>query len=122
MKITNPDSTAMNPNFRTGVMSMSCGMSWGSAFYDKPIIALAEKIISGFIKHGKGTYFNEPSAYLPSWKTAYWGGHYDRLLAIKQRLDPKNLFTCLHCVGSDTNTTEGSTNSIPYIHFPSVIG
>jgi hypothetical protein len=53
------------------------------------------------IKFGNGSYFNNPSVYLPDWKTAYWGGHYDKLLAIKKTWDPNNVFTCHHCVGSD---------------------
>ncbi|XP_053374586.1 uncharacterized protein LOC123560760 [Mercenaria mercenaria] len=122
MKIKDPDSTAVNPNFRTGVYSMSCGMSWSDAFMDKAVVDQAIQFTKGFVKHGNGTYFNEPSAYLPNWKTAYWGGHYDRLLAIKQRWDPQNVFTCLHCVGS--NDTKGHTADphIPDIHIPSIVG
>lgn len=122
MKIADLDSTAMNPNFRKSVMSMTCYMSWSSPFSDKPIIALAEKLTAGFIKHGNGTYFNEGSAYLPDWKRAYWGDHYDRLLAIKRKWDPENVLTCFQCVGSDTIMQEVTTPPIPDIHIPSIIG
>lgn len=124
MKIKDPHSTAVNPNFRTAVYSMSCGMSWDDPFRDHAVIALAEQFTKGFLNHGNGTYFNEPSAYLPNWKTAYWGGHYDRLLAIKQQWDPDNVFTCLHCVGSDIGkpARTQTTHAPPDIHLPAIVG
>ena len=53
--------------------------------------------------HGKGVYFNEPDYYLDNWKEEYWGSmeRYDKLLAVKKRVDPGNMFWCHHCVGSD---------------------
>ena len=104
MKDVNADDTALNPSFRTGVMSLTCGISWDSD-NESPYVEYAENLTDILLKHGKGTYFNEPSAHLPNWKERYWGGHYDRLLSIKKQWDPTNVFTCLHCVGSDINTT-----------------
>lgn len=123
MKIPDPHSTAVNPSFRTAVYSMSCGLSWSSPFADTAVINLANQYMKGLTSHGKGTYFNEPSAYLPDWKMAYWGGHYDRLLAIKQQWDPENVFSCLHCVGSK-ETDGGSPNpaATPDIHIPAIVG
>ena len=66
----------------------------------------------------QGTYFNEPSEYLPNWKRDYWGGHYDRLLTIKRRWDPDNVFTCLHCVGSDLGRPLPPNSS----HIPGILG
>ena len=37
----------------------------------------------------------------PQWKKVFFGSHYDRLLSIKHKVDPQNLFTCNRCVGSD---------------------
>ena len=105
MKNKGPDETAVNPSFRTAVMSMTCGLSWADVFADQAIVAVAEEFTKGFLQFGKGTYFNEPSAYLPNWKVDYWGNHYDRLLAIKKLWDPENFLTCLHCVGSDGGTS-----------------
>jgi len=31
----------------------------------------------------------------------FWGEKYGRLLAIKRRVDPTNLFVCNRCVGTD---------------------
>jgi len=52
---------------------------------------------------GENSYFSE-SAYEhtgDSWKQRYWGKNYDKLLKIKQKWDPDNVFWCRHCVGSD---------------------
>lgn len=101
MKNMTGDSTAVNPSFRTGVLSLTCGYAWQDLGDEDFYVHKAEEVSKEIVKLGKGVYFNEPSAYLPDWKTQYWGGHYDKLLGIKQRWDPDNIFTCLHCVGSD---------------------
>ncbi|KAE8402671.1 hypothetical protein BDV37DRAFT_284478 [Aspergillus pseudonomiae] len=48
-----------------------------------------------------GTYVNEANPYEPDWQNVFWGRKYDRLLAIKQRVDPTQLFVCNRCVGTD---------------------
>jgi hypothetical protein len=39
--------------------------------------------------------------YEPKWQTVFWGKKYERLLSIKKRVDPAQLFVCNRCVGSD---------------------
>lgn len=101
MRNMSGDSTAVNPSFRTAILSMTCGFAWRDLRLEDFMIHKGEEMAKKLVKLGKGVYFNEPSAYLPDWKTQYWGGHYDRLLGIKKKWDPDNFFTCLHCVGSD---------------------
>jgi len=49
-----------------------------------------------------GSYFHETDFYQPQWRQSYWGDvNYARLYDIKQRYDPKGLFICHHCVGSE---------------------
>ncbi|MDY6995989.1 MAG: FAD-binding protein [Actinomycetota bacterium] len=50
---------------------------------------------------GAGTYSNEADYFEPDWQQAFWGTNYNRLLAIKQRVDPGNLFRVHHGVGSE---------------------
>jgi len=50
---------------------------------------------------GQGSYANEANYFTEDWKDAFWGDHYPRLLAIKRRIDPTNLFRVHHGVGSD---------------------
>ncbi|MBT5413688.1 MAG: FAD-binding protein [Rhodospirillaceae bacterium] len=50
---------------------------------------------------GGGTYMNEADYFEPDWQQSFYGVHYDRLLAIKRRYDPTNLFKVHHGVGSE---------------------
>jgi len=65
-----------------------------------------------FVPLGENSYFAE-SAYKGAgggmsgdgWKKRYWGSNYDRLLDVKKKYDPHNMFWCHHCVGSDMPRT-----------------
>lgn len=48
-----------------------------------------------------GAYVNEASPGEPNWKKVYWGEHYEKLEAIKKKVDPNNVFWCSPCVGAD---------------------
>lgn len=48
-----------------------------------------------------GSYSNEADYFEPNWQQSFWGDNYARLLEIKHKVDPKGLFQCHHCVGSD---------------------
>lgn len=54
-----------------------------------------------------GAYLNEADYFEPNWQTAFWGSNYTKLLEIKKRYDPKGLFYCHHCVGSESWTADG---------------
>ncbi|WP_074160875.1 MULTISPECIES: BBE domain-containing protein [Prochlorococcus] len=47
-------------------------------------------------------YVNEGHVFEPNWKQEFWGPNYERLLSIKRRYDPTNLFRVHHGVGSYT--------------------
>lgn len=49
---------------------------------------------------GAGTYSNEADYFEPEWQQAFWGTNYDRLLEIKRKVDPDNVFRVHHGVGS----------------------
>ncbi|KAJ6596316.1 hypothetical protein DFH09DRAFT_1024151 [Mycena vulgaris] len=44
-------------------------------------------------------YLNEADVYEPNHEVAFWGSHYQRLLSVKRRYDPRHLLDCWHCVG-----------------------
>ncbi len=48
-----------------------------------------------------GTYSNESDYFEKDWQNSFWGKNYPRLLKIKQKYDPDNLFNCHHSVGSE---------------------
>ena len=48
-----------------------------------------------------GAYINEGDAFDPNWKVNFFGVNYDRLLQVKQKWDPHNVFWVKAGVGSD---------------------
>ncbi|KZT64785.1 FAD-binding domain-containing protein [Daedalea quercina L-15889] len=48
-----------------------------------------------------GQYYNEPDLLETDWQIAFWGSHYDRLLAIKQEIDPNDLLLVRKGVNSE---------------------
>jgi FAD/FMN-containing dehydrogenase len=50
---------------------------------------------------GSGSYVNETDFFEPDWQRSFWGDNYPRLLGIKRRYDPTNLFRVHHGVGSE---------------------
>lgn len=49
-----------------------------------------------------GAYMSEGDVYEPHPIESFWGRkNYDRLLKLKQELDPDNLMSCYTCVGWD---------------------
>ncbi|XXG99229.1 hypothetical protein Hte_005566 [Hypoxylon texense] len=58
---------------------------------------------------GSAVYLNEGSWAQPDWKDAFYGSNYERLLEIKKKYDPDDVFYALTAVGSDSwsQDTEG---------------
>ncbi|KAE8378012.1 hypothetical protein BDV26DRAFT_292614 [Aspergillus bertholletiae] len=52
-------------------------------------------------------YCNEANAYQPGFQSAFWGENYQRLLQVKQLVDPDNLFVSRLGVGSDMWDEDG---------------
>ncbi len=61
------------------------------------------------IAPGAGSYVSESNYFNAEWRRAYWGGHYARLRAIKDRYDPGGLFFVHHGVGSEDWSPDGFT-------------
>lgn len=54
-----------------------------------------------------GAYVSESDYFQADWQRAFWGDHYARLLAIKQRYDPDGTFFTHHGVGSESWSADG---------------
>ena len=50
---------------------------------------------------GGGSYSNEGNYFQDNWQQEFWGANYDRLLRVKKKYDPTNLFTVHKGVGSE---------------------
>jgi hypothetical protein len=101
--------TSVDPAMRSSIMSMSCG---AALFEDNSNASRTARMTtltlwgeSTLKKYSKSVYWNEPMHDFPEedWKERYWGSldNYNNLLAIKQKYDPTNYFTCYHCIGYD---------------------
>ena len=56
---------------------------------------------------GAGSYLNETDYFEPDWQDSFWGANYPRLLEIKRRYDPANIFRVHHGVGSGASGQNG---------------
>jgi FAD/FMN-containing dehydrogenase len=54
-----------------------------------------------------GSYANEADYFQDAWQKAFWGQKYERLFAIKQKVDPDGLFYGHHNAGSELWTENG---------------
>jgi len=57
-------------------------------------------------------YVSESNYFEPRWQEAFWGAHYARLLAVKERYDPEGLFFMHHGPGSERWSADGFTRSV----------
>lgn len=58
-----------------------------------------------------GAYRNEADPTTAGWQQTFYGDDYARLLEIKQKWDPKGIFWCKACVGSELWTVNGKPDS-----------
>ncbi|KAJ1305349.1 hypothetical protein OPQ81_000364 [Rhizoctonia solani] len=103
-----PESTGLNPQWRRdALLSWQFITAWAVNASTEEIQQLQANVTKVTQAFGKVTeledaaYFNEADPLEPEWKRSFFGSHYGRLLEIKQQIDPKGLFTCNRCVGSD---------------------
>ena len=61
------------------------------------------------IASNAGSYVSESNYFNAVWQTAYWGGNYPRLQAIKKKYDPDGLFFVHNGVGSEEWSRDGFT-------------
>ena len=52
---------------------------------------------------------------MEDYKMRYWGSNYERLLQIKQRHDPSNVFQCYNCVGLEFTKGDDSKKLVTII-------
>ena len=54
-----------------------------------------------------GSYVSESDYFNASWREAFWGSNYSRLLGIKRHYDPNGMFIVHHGVGSEDWSADG---------------
>ncbi|KAJ5950551.1 FAD-binding type 2 [Penicillium vulpinum] len=106
--------SAIHPSWRSASMSLTLGRSLPSApdwvAYDSIQRELATTqlpALQSLEKGAMGGYLGIPFAYESNPSQVFWGSHYDRLLALKGRLDPDDLFLTRLGVNSERWDEEG---------------
>merc|ERR1719192_3084523 len=56
---------------------------------------------------GDNAYLSESAYFMGDWKKRLWGSNFDRLLSVKQKYDPDNVFWCSKCVGDESAVVSG---------------
>ncbi|EFJ17116.1 hypothetical protein SELMODRAFT_115290 [Selaginella moellendorffii] len=107
-KVREPQDSAVNPAYRDGLWLLVSPLTWRDNATVAEMRAAANLVSQAnklFIDltPGSGTYVNEADYNEPNWQQSFFGKNYPRLYHIKRRVDPINLFTCHHCVGSEFN-------------------
>ena len=121
-----PDSTGLNPAWRTSLGIVEFGVSWPEGSPASQIFAARKKIVKNIEVIDKvagpasATYFNEvrhdcdmldtvlklstvrqASLYEKNPSKTFFGSHYDKLSNIKQKYDPSGLLIVAEGVGSE---------------------
>ena len=98
--------SGLNPAWRISYFNNIVARGWapGSAEEGKAAVMrdITYKKIPAMEKQAPdtGVYMNEADRLDPNWQTNFYGEHYERLLEIKERRDPRGVFYCSTCVGS----------------------
>ncbi|KAJ7639326.1 hypothetical protein FB45DRAFT_828189 [Roridomyces roridus] len=103
---TDPDFNAMHPNWRKSLCDISIFGAWADNATQPAIDAIRTGVtdllapLRDLTGADGGQYLNEPDLLVPDYPTANWGYHYDRLLSIKQQIDPTNQLLVIQGVGA----------------------
>lgn len=100
-------NTAVNPQWDLGNGVLSFGLDYSDEAPEEEKRAKRQRLVEISNLYDEiagpesGAYINEANPYEPEWERVFWGTKYERLLEIKRRIDPTNLFVCNRCVGTD---------------------
>jgi len=116
------EDTATNPSvlsaFALAIVSNAQGLAYPGIPGHEPSVEEGRKAaqrIDKSIEHLRavapdgGAYVSESNYFEKNWHQAYWGSNYSRLLEIKRKYDPDELFIVHNGVGSDQWSADGFT-------------
>ena len=109
---TDSSATAVSPSWRKALLHVvflqlfTANTPQGGDTAAKGIQTVLDVLKAAY--PGAGAYFSE-SYRETDWKGTFWGtANYERLLKVKQRVDPTGFFYCIQCVGSDAWDASGN--------------
>ncbi|KAI1455087.1 FAD/FMN-containing isoamyl alcohol oxidase MreA [Annulohypoxylon moriforme] len=105
-------SNSVMPGWRSALQTIfmeaeySSTISWADKkAVESQLVDFAERRIDSLVSADVGAYLNEAS-FSPEvdWKTQFYGSNYQKLVDIKHKYDPNNVFWAMTAVGSDALT------------------
>ncbi|KAI6782558.1 uncharacterized protein J7T54_003569 [Emericellopsis cladophorae] len=110
----------VNPAWRDTMMFNIIGVVWDADATEEEIATGNEKLTGDLsqrlkdISPGAGAYNNEGDLMDLEWQVSFYSQKYDRLLAIKKNIDPRDLFWAPTAVGSE-GWAIGNQENVPFI-------
>ncbi|KAF9975821.1 hypothetical protein BGZ73_000362 [Actinomortierella ambigua] len=109
----NAQETSVVPAWRDAQMLINYSVSWPDDAPYAEQVALQRTLTKATdrlraLAPRSGTYQNEADVNEPHFQQSFFGTNYPRLYRLKHKYDPKGLFVCRHCVGSDDWNADGS--------------
>ncbi|KAJ3153708.1 hypothetical protein HDU86_005207 [Geranomyces michiganensis] len=106
-------SSAVHPSWRRALWHVVVANGWENAASPATIAATRAATTKQTQRLRKlapdmGAYVNEADEAEPDFRMTFWGEHYPRLAEIKANVDPKGLFYCRWCVGSEEWSADGN--------------
>lgn len=100
---TEPNSTALNPAWRTAAVHIAWGVGWALNETLTTQAAIFEGVSSltdlmRNLTPGSGAYWSESDYMASEWQEELYGKHYMRLQTVKKAVDPNGIFTGHHTV------------------------
>ncbi|KAI0101445.1 FAD/FMN-containing isoamyl alcohol oxidase MreA [Hypoxylon sp. NC0597] len=104
--VSSPDDIAANPAFREALFSATLGNYINYTHWDVTVArqrAITDDLLPQLeaLTPNGGAYLNEGDVNQPDFQKTFYGDHYDRLLQIKTKYDPKGIFYAQTAVGSE---------------------
>ncbi|OQE00370.1 hypothetical protein PENVUL_c053G00023 [Penicillium vulpinum] len=105
--VTGATNNAVLPSWRTAVMDIILATTWPERANLGKMKQLANEMTDKWmpmltsLTSDPGSYMNEADPQQPNWQEAFYGPNYNRLLAIKNKYDPKSNFYAHTAVGSE---------------------
>jgi FAD/FMN-containing dehydrogenase len=98
-------ASAANSHWRDAIWFGIMGTGWAPGISQEELEAVQRKITDDWMgrlrPYGPGGYGNEGDVMEPDFADAFYGTNYDRLLQIKRRVDPYDVFWAPTAVGSE---------------------
>ncbi|RYP50372.1 hypothetical protein DL769_010961 [Monosporascus sp. CRB-8-3] len=105
--VSSPDAVAANPYFRESLWVSTVGTPINYTDWDATRAGRDQltrdlvPALAALTPEGGGAYLNEADPQEPDFQSLFYGDHYGRLLEIKQKYDPHDIFYAKTAVGSD---------------------